>query len=478
MNLKNLKTNCRNHYGKHIQHLQILKVGTIILGIRENFQTQSYSIEGIENHQTILNDLWNTINNKEKISCNILDDDNIEVTKINGKTIIVITVPRANRKNKPIYINNNPFKGTYKRLRGGDYKCKEHEVRTMLIDSSDKSKDSVILEEYNIDNIDKKSLKDYRIRFSLHKGESHEWNKLNDEEFLYMLNAMDRKTKKLTIAGLLMFGKERDITQIFPSYFLDYREVKGYSDIERWSNRITSWDDGWSGNLWDFFEKIVNKLTADIEVPFSLDEKMMRIDDTPIHNSIREALTNCLIHTQFDESGSILVEKRENYFKFANPGNMRISIEDALKGGQSDPRNPLLHRMFSYLGYGERAGSGLSMINRFWQEKHWKSPEIVETFNPNRTTLTLTTKKESYLENYPESYPENCTESYPENLNDNQIKILKVLKENPEISRKEISEKISTITEDGVKWNIKKLKEKGIIERVGSDRKGYWKLNL
>lgn len=39
---------------------------------------------------------------------------------------------------------------------------------------------------------------------------------------------------------------------------------------------------------------------------------------------------------------------------------MRIPIEDALQGGQSDPRNPILHKMFSYLGYGERAGAGKS----------------------------------------------------------------------------------------------------------------------
>lgn len=42
---------------------------------------------------------------------------------------------------------------------------------------------------------------------------------------------------------------------------------------------------------------------------------------------------------------------------------MRIPIEDAFKGGESDSRNPILHQMFSYLGYGERAGSGLFNIN-------------------------------------------------------------------------------------------------------------------
>jgi len=29
---------------------------------------------------------------------------------------------------------------------------------------------------------------------------------------------------------------------------------------------------------------------------------------------------------------------------------------------------------------------------------------------------------------------------------------------------------------DGVFWNIKQLKEKGLIERVGADKGGYWKI--
>ena len=94
----------------------------------------------------------------------------------------------------------------------------------------------------------------------------NKWNSLPDEEFLYNINALDRDTKKVTLAGLLMFGYEEDIIKILPNYFLDYREVKDET-VEKWSYRITSWEDSWSGNLWDFFEKIVNRLTADIEVP-------------------------------------------------------------------------------------------------------------------------------------------------------------------------------------------------------------------
>ena len=276
-----------------------------------------------------------------------------------------------------------------------------------------------------------------------------------------------------------MFGQEKDIVEVFPNYFLDYREIKDTSNLERWSNRITSWDENWTGNLWDFFEKIVNKLTADIEIPFSLDKDLMRIDDTPVHACIREALSNCLIHAQYDESGSVVVEKRENYFKFANPGNMRIPIEDALQGGQSDPRNPILHKMFSYLGYGERAGSGLPMINNIWKEKGWIFPKIEEKFNPNRTTLELYMKKDSnytksYTNNYTKNYTNNYKNNYFNDLNKVQIEIIELIKENPTITIKELSQIIGDITLDGIKWNIKKLKEKNKIKREGTSRKGHW----
>ena len=61
-------------------------------------------------------------------------------------------------------------------------------------------------------------------------------------------------------------------------------------------------------------------------------------------------------------------------------------------------------------------------------------------------------------------------------LNGNQIEILKLIKENPNITRKGLSKKLN-ITLDGVKYNIKKLKDNGIIERIGADNGGYWQVN-
>lgn len=53
-------------------------------------------------------------------------------------------------------------------------------------------------------------------------------------------------------------------------------------------------------------------------------------------------------------------------------------------------------------------------------------------------------------------------------------KILDIIKDNPYINTKEISEIIGNITPDGVRYHINKLKKSGILERISADKGGYW----
>lgn len=60
-------------------------------------------------------------------------------------------------------------------------------------------------------------------------------------------------------------------------------------------------------------------------------------------------------------------------------------------------------------------------------------------------------------------------------LNNNQLKIIELIEENPKITRNELSNKLN-ITSDGVKYNLKKLVDNKIIERIGPDNGGYWEI--
>jgi len=54
-------------------------------------------------------------------------------------------------------------------------------------------------------------------------------------------------------------------------------------------------------------------------------------------------------------------------------------------------------------------------------------------------------------------------------------KILKAIKDNPKITQNELAG-IAGLTRRGIEWNLAKLKEKGIIKRIGPAKGGYWKV--
>ena len=60
-------------------------------------------------------------------------------------------------------------------------------------------------------------------------------------------------------------------------------------------------------------------------------------------------------------------------------------------------------------------------------------------------------------------------------LNDTLNDTLNLLKKEPNIKQKQMSKKLH-VSEITIKRNIKELKEKGYIERIGSKKTGYWKV--
>lgn len=364
--------------------------GTILLGIKEeNGLFYPVDIDVVK----LQKDFWDNVNNRNKVSNNILQNDDVTPLVIEGKHILKIVVPRAMRQQKPVYIGQNPLIGTYRWNFEGDYRCSAEEVQRMIAEQSSSSQDSKILDSYDLKDINTESLKSYRKRFANLKPDST-WNELDDVEFLVRIGGWgrNRKTREegLTVAGLLMFGEENTITSYFPHYYLDYREKNTEIPGQRWSNRITSQDGTWSGNLYDFYFKVIIKITADINVPFHLEgDEYVRQVETRVHKALREAVLNTIIHANYFGETGIVIEKEKSFFRFSNSGILRIPIEKAISGGNSDPRNPLLFKMFSQIGLGERSGYGLESIHTTWRQQHWKRPIIKEEFQPERTTLTL-----------------------------------------------------------------------------------------
>ena len=104
---------------------------------------------------------------------------------------------------------------------------------------------------------------------------------------------------------------------------------------------------------------------------------------------LREALANCLTNASFSERRGVVCLWTENALVLKNPGDFRMDLGQALKGGISDPRNANLLKMFSFIDIGERAGSGIPSIVRNWTASGYERPRWEEEFGPDWTTLVL-----------------------------------------------------------------------------------------
>lgn len=449
--------------------------GCIICGVSEK-KDGSWKTTGLRDLPKLKKALWDTIHNKAKVSHCLITEKNVEEYTVGEDVILVINVPRASRSQKPVYLNNDVFGATFRRDNEGDYHCTEAEVRAMIRDSSDETPDERVLDR-KID-FDKDSIKSYRTRYNIrHEGSA--WTELSDEDFLIQIGAADDEgdTIRPTAAGLLMFGKERKITKVYPEYFLDYREHMDTNT--RWTDRVYSQEPEWSGNVFDFFNRVSMKLVLDLKKPFKLVDQV-RIDETPVHNAVREALVNCLVNADFYQGWSVVIEKYPDRIVMANPGTIITGKKQMLKGGISQPRNKGLFKMFNLIGYGEHAGSGVPDIYKAWRDEGLQLPTVEELFgegNPDRTVLTLpllSVKNVNTLDSTLDSLDSAETiqaqkTDYPERVE----KLLSLIESEPKITQTEMAERLKWNI-PVVKYYIRKLKEKGLLERIGTSQKGHW----
>jgi len=360
--------------------------GVILLGVEE-LPDKTLRTVNLPNPDKLIKEFWDIVNNPNKTSVNIMSSKDVFVQNVDGNNIVVINVPRAERAYKPVYVDGNPL-NTYRRNGEGDYRCTKEEYQAMVRDAAVKTQDMLILEEMDISVFNKESIRSYRQRMKLSRP-GHVWETLADEDFLLKLGALSIGSdgmKHPTAAGLLMFGNEYEIVREFNTFFLDYQEQTD-ADI-RWTDRIISSSGDWSGNVYDFYFRVYNKLVQDIKVPFKM-EGGSRVDDTPVHQALREALANCLVNADYYGRQGIVVVKKRECITLSNPGSFRIEINAAKSGGISDPRNGAMMKMFNLINIGERAGSGVPNIFGVWKQQGWKEPVINEDFEPERITLLL-----------------------------------------------------------------------------------------
>ncbi|MEY2633658.1 MAG: hypothetical protein RIR00_2312 [Pseudomonadota bacterium] len=369
--------------------------GTIWLGVVQ--RGEGLEIQGVMAPEKLLSDFWNTVNNRSKVSLNLLRNEDVAIVcaHVTEPAVLRIHVPRADRRQRPVFLRNDPLGSTFRRNHEGDYRCTEAEVRRMFADQSEEPADSRILPGFSTEDLHPDSLRHFRLLAeSTRLGET--WRQEDDIGLLRKLGGWrrDRTTNAegLTLAGLLMFGRNEAIRDpaAVPGFHLDYRERFSDDPAIRWTDRLTP-DGTWEGNLFQFYRLVSLKLASGpgIKRPFQTDATGRRVAVTRIDEALQESLVNALIHADYTGQGGVVIDRYPDRLIFSNPGTLLVSREQLMAGGISECRNKSLQLMFQVLGAGDKAGSGIDRIRASWAAEHWQSPELREVFRPDRVLLEL-----------------------------------------------------------------------------------------
>ena len=105
--------------------------GLILLGVIETEDKSFASVE-LSDPDQLAADFWNMLNRPGVVSENILDPEDVQIVEAEGHDIVVIRIPKATKKQRPIYIGNDLWCGTYRRNGEGDYRCTTDEIQRML----------------------------------------------------------------------------------------------------------------------------------------------------------------------------------------------------------------------------------------------------------------------------------------------------------------------------------------------------------
>jgi len=431
------------------------KGGYIYLGVRESAkETNSekrFYVVGVDDADKLVHDLVTTLNNPQRVSHNVVKDEDIEILNYGNKRIIRFFVRELEENQKPLYLNNK-LEMTFIRQQTSDIKVKVHELKEM-IRSSKEILDTKILSHYNLKHLSIVAINRYRSYFR----ENSPYNEMNSHDLMEALGVIkEDEFGKLgvTIGGLLFFGKYQSILNEFPTFHLDYF-VKT-DDSVRWLDRVSSGDMEYPDlNIFMYFDIVMSKLRGQVSNPFMLDHNQQRI---PVgarrEEALREGLANMLTHADYSIDHGVVLTVYRDYFEFKNPGKMRIPIERFFTTNETSVRNPIISTLFRTIRIGERAGSGGIELYQFAKEFALKEPKI----ESDATTTTLQIWMIDLI-------------SATSDLNEVELRVLSFLtKAMIPATRREIQSALSEENKNTILDALRALEEKKLIIKLGNGK--------
>ena len=197
-------------------------------------------------------------------------------------------------------------------------------------------------------------------------------------------------------------------------------------------------------------------------------------------SGFREILLNSVNHKQYEECNPIQVSIYDDKIYVWNDGKFpkELASQNLFEKHYSKPYNPLIAQTFFKAGLIESWGRGFEKIKKECELSNTPTPEIDIKENgvmvkciPSSIYMNLLGQLQ--VKNVHKNVHKDVHKVNNTDLSKTEKQILKIIEENPKITQIDIASKLKMVSKT-IQRGIARLKEKDIIERIGSNRNGYW----
>ena len=305
------------------------------------------------------------------------------------------------------------------------------------------------------------------------REKDHPWRNMSDEELLRSAGLIlkDEHTQKegVTLAAILLFGQDSTIMSVLPQHKTD--AIFRVFNLDRYDDR-----DVVITNLIESYDRLVAFGQKHLNDTFHLDG----IQSVSARDRIlREIVSNLLAHRDYASGyvAKLVIERDRIFTENANLSHGHGTLQ--LATFEPFPKNPPISKVFREIGLADELGSGMRNTYKFTKMYSGAEPQFVEG-DIFRITIPLTEVATATVG--PKSVGEGINEAINEGINEaikltkNEKAVIEAIKLDPSISQPKLAAAIG-ISKTSVERAIKALKTKGLIERVGSNKTGHWKVS-
>lgn len=440
------KSKWNNEYLEWICGFANAQGGKIYIGCDDNG-----NVVGLQNARKLLEDIPNKIRDAMGIvvGVNLLEKE--------GKEFIEIDVPPY-----PIGIS---CKGIYY-YRSGSTKqvLSGPALETFLMRKRGVTWDNLPYPAFTIDDVDD-NVVDYFKKLASKKGRI-EKGLLEEPKDVLLQKLHLTNGSYLTNAAMLLFSKDPEKWQLGAYVKIGYFE----------NDADLKYQDEIHGSLLEQVDRIVELVYLKYMKAKISYIGMQRIERYFVpEDALREALLNALCHKRYQSGVPIQISIYEDRLYIANCGCLpeNWSLANLMSKHASVPFNPNIAHVFYLAGFIESWGRGIEKICLACSKDG--VPKPLYEINPSDIMIKFTAPADRIVSSVTRRVTDKVTDKVTDNLDEKSMKVLRLLIEDPGYTATTLSDKLS-LSRKTISLCIKKLRDGGLIERVGSDRKGYWKI--